>query len=173
MIVHPAKTQLSLGIRPVWSESSLSAWRKLGSLETHWAHSKDSDQPGHPAHTHIVGFVMSWLICNPNASGSYCVPPYSSHGLCRKCSEVSDRMYYKGLLDPSFKFCCQVQALTSTKEGWSDERPHQLNIRSKRDVLVPPYGLHSRKSCCCRGNPLKNLLDPSFRSLKFATAPSR
>ena len=28
--VRPAKTQISLGIRPVWSESLLSAWRKLG-----------------------------------------------------------------------------------------------------------------------------------------------
>ena len=28
----PAKTQISLGIRPVWSESWLSAWRKLGYL---------------------------------------------------------------------------------------------------------------------------------------------
>ena len=27
--VRPAKTQISLGIRPVWSESSLPAWRKL------------------------------------------------------------------------------------------------------------------------------------------------
>ena len=44
--VRPAKTQISLGIRPVWSESSLSAWRKLGSLATHWAHSEDSDQTG-------------------------------------------------------------------------------------------------------------------------------
>ena len=33
--VRPAKTEISLGIRPVWSESSLSAWRKLGSLTTH------------------------------------------------------------------------------------------------------------------------------------------
>ena len=32
--------------RPVWSESSLSTWRKLGSLATHWAHSEDSDQTG-------------------------------------------------------------------------------------------------------------------------------
>ena len=32
-----AKRRLSLGIRAVWSESSLSAWRKLGSLATHWA----------------------------------------------------------------------------------------------------------------------------------------
>ena len=42
----PVKTQISLGIRPVWSESSLSAWRKLGSLATHWAHREDSDQTG-------------------------------------------------------------------------------------------------------------------------------
>ena len=30
--VRPAKTQISLGICPVWSESSLSAWRMLRSL---------------------------------------------------------------------------------------------------------------------------------------------
>ena len=41
-----SKTQVILGIRPVWSESSLSAWRKLESLATHWAHSEDSDQTG-------------------------------------------------------------------------------------------------------------------------------
>ena len=35
-----------MSVRPVWSESSLSAWRKLGSLATHWAHSEDSDQTG-------------------------------------------------------------------------------------------------------------------------------
>ena len=40
MTVYPAKTQISLGIRPVGSESLLSAWRKLGSLATHWAQAK-------------------------------------------------------------------------------------------------------------------------------------
>ena len=43
--VRQAKTQISLAIRPVWSESLLSAWRKR-SLATHWAHSKVSDQTG-------------------------------------------------------------------------------------------------------------------------------
>ena len=38
--VRPAKTKISLGIRPVWSVSSLSAWRKRGSLATHWAQAK-------------------------------------------------------------------------------------------------------------------------------------
>ena len=63
MSERPAKTQISLGIRPVWSESSLSAWRNLGSLATHWAHSEDSDHTQADlslrwAHTHFVGFVM-------------------------------------------------------------------------------------------------------------------
>ena len=40
MSVRPAKTQISLGIRPVWSESSLSDWRNIGSLATHWAQAK-------------------------------------------------------------------------------------------------------------------------------------
>ena len=38
--VHLVKTQISLGIRPVCSESSLSAWRKIGSLATHWGQAK-------------------------------------------------------------------------------------------------------------------------------------
>ena len=46
MTLRPAKTQISLGTRPVWSESSLPAWRKLGSLATHSAYSEDSDQTG-------------------------------------------------------------------------------------------------------------------------------
>ena len=44
---------------PVWSESSLSAWRKFGSLATHWVHSEDSDLTW--AYSHFVGFVMKWL----------------------------------------------------------------------------------------------------------------
>ena len=70
MTVRPAKTQISLGIGPVWSESSLSAWRNLGSLATHWAHSEDSDQTGRVPRLiwvfagltcHFVGFVIRQL----------------------------------------------------------------------------------------------------------------
>ena len=67
--VHPAKTQISLGISicPVWSESLLSAWRKLGSLATLWAHNEDSDQTGwmprliwvFAGHT-VILLVLSW-----------------------------------------------------------------------------------------------------------------
>ena len=44
--VCPAKTKISLGICSVWSESSMSAWRNLGSLATHWVHCEDTDQTG-------------------------------------------------------------------------------------------------------------------------------
>ena len=42
--VRPAKTEINLGIRPVWSESSLSTWGKLRSLAIIRAHSEASDQ---------------------------------------------------------------------------------------------------------------------------------
>ena len=68
--VCPAKTQFSLGICPVGSESSLSTRRKLGSLATHSAHREDSDQTGwiprliwvFAERTLILfGFVVLWL----------------------------------------------------------------------------------------------------------------
>ena len=40
----PTKMQISLGICPVWSESSLSVWRNTGSSAIQWAQCKDSDQ---------------------------------------------------------------------------------------------------------------------------------
>ena len=67
--VRPVKTQISLGICPVWSESSLSEWRKVRPLATHWAHSKDwsdwakaqVDLSLRWPHTHFVGFVTRRL----------------------------------------------------------------------------------------------------------------
>ena len=44
--VRPVKTQINLGIRPVWSESWLSTWGKLRSLTIIRAHSEASDQTG-------------------------------------------------------------------------------------------------------------------------------
>ena len=65
--MRSAKAQISLGIRPVWSESSLSAWWKLGPLATHWTHSKDSDQTGQMprliwvlAGRTVILFGLSW-----------------------------------------------------------------------------------------------------------------
>ena len=68
----PAETQISLGVCPVWSESSLSAWRNIGPLTIYWAHSGDSDQTGQMPRLiwvfagrtcHFFGFVLQRLIC--------------------------------------------------------------------------------------------------------------
>ena len=68
--MRPAKTQISLGMRPVWSESSLCAqWVAKDPSFLH-VDSEDSDQTGGCpgwseswlGHTHFVSFVMSGLI---------------------------------------------------------------------------------------------------------------
>ena len=71
MSVRLAKTQISLGICLVWSESSLFAWRNLGSLRSYslsalqrlWSDWGDAqaDLSFCWAHTHFVGFVMVWI----------------------------------------------------------------------------------------------------------------
>ena len=82
MPVLPAKTQISLGIRPVWSESSLCAQWAAKDPSFLRADSEDSDQPGRMPRLiwviagrtcHFVGFVMMWLICN------YWVLRYNGH----------------------------------------------------------------------------------------------
>ena len=69
--MRPAKTQISLGIRPVWSESSLCAqWVAKDPRFLH-ADSEDSYQTVRMPRLisvfdgrtcHFVGFVMGWLI---------------------------------------------------------------------------------------------------------------
>ena len=65
--VRPLETQISLGVRPVWSESLLSTWWSTGSSATHWAHWEDSDQTGQmPCWSEallgaqIILLVLSW-----------------------------------------------------------------------------------------------------------------
>ena len=71
MSVRPAKTQISLGIRPVWSESSLRAQQVAKDPSFLHADSEVSDQTGRKArvnrslrwaNSHFVGFMMSRLI---------------------------------------------------------------------------------------------------------------
>ena len=71
--MRPAKTPICLGIRPVWSESSLSAWRKLGSLATHWAHSEDSDQTGRMPRLIWVVAGRTVILLLFSCGGSYVV----------------------------------------------------------------------------------------------------
>ena len=71
MTLHSVKTQISLGICLVWSESSLCTQWVAKGPSFHHADSKDSDQTGRMSMLiwvfagrtcHFVGFVMRWLI---------------------------------------------------------------------------------------------------------------
>ena len=84
MACTPSKNSDQLGISTVWS---VSAWRKLGSWATHWAHSKDSDQTGQMPRLiwvfagrtcHFVGFVMAQLVQAPILR---CVSHIQTHAL--------------------------------------------------------------------------------------------
>ena len=73
--LSPAKTQISLGIHPVRSESSLSAWRKLGSLATHWVHSEDwSDWADAQADLSLCRVHTGMPFCFLSCAGSYIFP---------------------------------------------------------------------------------------------------
>ena len=105
MSVRPAKTQISLGIHPVWSESSLSAWRKLGSLATHWAHSEDSGQTGRMSRLIWVFAGRTVLSCrgsNHNISQPTVTITYNSyksfHRFVQTRHGVTSRRMTSGLL---------------------------------------------------------------------------
>ena len=82
MTVRTAKTQISLGIRPVWSESSPCAqWVAKDQSFLH-AGSEDSDHTGRMLRlirvftgrtSHFVGFVMRWLIWTTVLSMIFCI----------------------------------------------------------------------------------------------------
>ena len=72
MTVCPVKTQISLGIHPVWSESSLCTQLVAKDPSFLHADSEDSDQTGRMPRLiwvftgrtcHLVGFAMKRLIC--------------------------------------------------------------------------------------------------------------
>ena len=80
--VRPAMTQISLGIRPVWSDSSLcTQWVAKDSRFLH-ADCEDSDQTGRmPRQIHFVGFVMSRLMCSQ-------LPKEDSYHPAHQCSPI-------------------------------------------------------------------------------------
>ena len=73
-------------ICPVWSESSLSAWRNLGSLATHWAHTEDSNQTGQMPRLIWVfaGRTSTLLVLSCRGSNSKLRHIYMSKGYFKK-----------------------------------------------------------------------------------------
>ena len=83
-----------------------------------------------------------------------CESPHSSHGLCMKHSEVSYSISSQGFGSFS-RFLLSRSSSHRHKGRWI--RWASTSACYKRDVLVPPYDLQSRKSCCCLGYHGRNL----------------
>ena len=123
----PAKTQISLGIHPFWSESSLSAWRITGSLATHKTHSEywHSDQTGQMLR---LNWVFAWriaiLLVLSCCSGSY---------LSRVPSEDSDQPAHRSSLIKFFdvrmkKAWVLSYPLIAQQRLWSDREDAQPDL---------------------------------------------
>ena len=138
--LRPAKTQISLGIRPVWSESSLSAWRNTGSSATHWAHCKDSDQTGRMPKLiwvfagrkdHFVGFVMRRLKCR-----KYGTKPTKNN--LRTCEQIEFCTKFSFF---SNNYSTRSDSLAAMWMSW--QLSHKLKSRKWHWRLVPLPGLTS------------------------------
>ena len=85
--VRPAKTQISLGIRPVWSESSMSAWGKLRSLAT--LLSEQRRLGGCPGWSESSLGAKSFCWFCHEAAHFWCL---NTHNLYSKSNILSDRL---------------------------------------------------------------------------------
>ena len=132
--VRPAKTQISLGLCPVWSESSLSAWRNLGSIATHWVHSKDSDQ---------TGFVMLWLIWRI----TYSTTPRFLLSWVDSFINVYTTQYLYFLLQVFLQECYKAHHLAHL---------HPWALEGLLDWALPPdyWAMHHLDSCQWVHHPL-------------------
>ena len=95
--------QISLGIRPVWSESSLSAW-SFGSLAVHWEHNIDSDRTG----------WKPWLIWV--LTGRIC------HLLVLSCCDSLHQDVFKRLVwhkKPVFPLTCRKNLGSRGRSDWT------------------------------------------------------
>ena len=95
--MHPEKTQISLDICPVWSESSLSTWKQLRSLAVHWAHSKDSDQTG-------------WM---PRLQADLSLH-WAHRSFCWFCYEVAHFCFISIIWKRRFRFCYVYTVMVKT-----------------------------------------------------------
>ena len=113
-----AKTQISLDIWPVWSMSSLSAWRSIGSLATQLTHSEDSDQTGRMARwsESSLGAQVIWLVLS--CCGVYdnivahLADPYYYNGIENEENAVSCDRVCEIRKPPSVPYCvCEQRSI--------------------------------------------------------------
>ena len=121
--VRRAKTQFSLGTRPVRSESSLSAWRKIGSLATHWAKAKTLIR---------LGGCPGW---SESSLGAYAILLVLSRG-------GSNRSSKRGWMDGWVRVLRPFNSISVISRRWKGE--HERLCAMKRRLgsgrISPPAG---------------------------------
>ena len=109
------------GIQPVWSGSLLSAWENLGSLDTQWVHSKDSDQMDWSESSLGAPVILLVLSCAGSIFNSY---PHS------------DALFFKIAL-----VICQCKAASYKDIGGYDDKSQNLLLQ----IFEPRH----EKTCFC------------------------
>ena len=94
------QTQICLGIHPVWLESSLSTWRKIGSLATHRAHSELIRLGRCPGWSVFAGrtvilLVLSWgdSLVWPSQRVTFWSIGHGSHLHSDSCSPINTSVF--------------------------------------------------------------------------------
>ena len=102
---RPAKTQISLGIRPVWSAFAV-RMKKAWSLATHWAQSEDSDQTGR--------WCPGWPESSLGAQAILLVLPWGGSNACAWRADSSPWFKYTRVI----LLCLFVDRADSVEKGF-------------------------------------------------------
>ena len=119
MSVRPEKTQISLGIRPDWSESSLSAWRKLGSLLPIERTAK-TDLTGRMPRLTWVFAGRTVILLVLSCRGSYIDPDRSGVGQVNYCYTPPHKKWRSIMLYPPKTLKFWVSARPSVSASFPD-----------------------------------------------------
>ena len=122
-------------VRPVWSESSLSAWRNLGSLATHWAHSESSDQGGCPDWSVFAGRTLILLVLSCRGSYSHCT---AARGRSLKNGSCEKETHHRDNEGSGTPHCSlnRAFAIRSPNRGyWSKLQSHKV-VSNKMTVHI-------------------------------------
>ena len=133
-------------LRSAWAsaqsdQSSLSAWRKLGSLATHWAHSEDSDQTGRMPRLIWVFAGCTLILLVLSYRGSFKVFKKTIDPDQKPQSAVFDLdlIYYMYLSHvtrkPVFGVCDQVRLKQACSVTETSSRLEILDIESRGIIL--------------------------------------
>ena len=156
-------------LRSAWAsaqsdQSSLSTWRNLGSLATHWAHSEDSDQTGwmpmliwvFAGRTcHFVGFVMRRSYDFYNNSSGYTRPEEVYSESC-PTAEVHGGENTRGLAKSWEETDCITRRAT---ERFSTVKAAGL-YRSERRNIWQKWGKYHKDPMFLHRQVLANCVDP-------------